>query len=75
MVELEGLIACEEAVFEYNEPPILKSVKEFTFNPISKVERGIFIIEFIGNGIASRAVIRKGSLCIREKITPAGHAF
>jgi len=35
---------------------------EFKFEKLAKIERGIFIIEFIGNGITSRAIIRKGGL-------------
>jgi hypothetical protein len=34
---------------------------------------GLFIVEFIGNGMSSRAVIKKGSLSLIHKPTIAGH--
>ncbi len=35
--------------------------------------QGVFVVEFIGNGKSSRAVIRKGKLYVTDKIGPAGH--
>lgn len=32
-------------------------------------------MEFIGNGVSSRAIIKKGRLILKETITVAGHAF
>jgi hypothetical protein len=74
-VNLEGLIAAESNTFEYNEAPIVKSIKEFKFDSITNKEKGVFLIEFVGNGITSKALIRKGRLILKEKITVAGHAF
>jgi len=34
---------------------------------------GLFIIEFLGNGQMSRAVIKKGSLSLVHQSSPAGH--
>lgn len=34
---------------------------------------GLFVIEFIGNGVSSRAVIKKGSLSLIQKPTSFGH--
>lgn len=35
----------------------------------------MFIVEFVGNGLISRAVIRLGKLIVREKMTVVGHVF
>jgi len=35
-INLDGLIASEEKIFEFNEPPIKKHMKEFKFDFISK---------------------------------------
>jgi hypothetical protein len=35
----------------------------------------VFIIEFVGNGLTSKAIIRKGRLTLKEKVTVAGHAI
>ena len=74
-INLEGLIPSEEKVFNFNEPPIVKSIKEFKFEKISKQSQGVFIVELIGNGMNSRLIIKKGKLIILEKITLAGHKF
>jgi hypothetical protein len=75
VINLDGLIATEESVFTYTEPPVVKKVHEFDFKSISARERGVFIVEFIGNGVSSRAIVRKGRLFAREKLTVAGHVF
>lgn len=61
--------------FEYKESPMRKLAKEFTFDIITKTEKGFFIIEFIGNGLRNRALIKKGALTVKEKLTIAGHSF
>ena len=46
--------------------------EKFSFPELSgKV--GLFIVEFIGNGLSSRAVIKKGQLSLIHKPTIAGH--
>ena len=46
---------------EFKNPPHKKFVEKFSFPELTgKV--GLYIVEFIGNGISSRAVIKKGSL-------------
>jgi len=53
----------------------VKSIKELNFETITKKDRGVFIIELIGNGLSSRAIIKKGKLVLKEKLTVAGHAI
>jgi hypothetical protein len=36
---------------------------------------GVYVVEFIGNGISSRALIRKGKLIVKENVTKHGHIF
>ena len=74
-INLDGLIASEEHTHEFKEAPVKKFLKEFTFETISKKPRGIFIIDFIGNGISTRAIIRKGKLSVIEQQTIAGQLF
>jgi len=45
---------------------------EFTFEQF-KDKAGLFIIECEGNGKASRAIIKKGSLHLVHRSTAAGH--
>ena len=74
-INLEGLIPNEEKIFNFNELPMVKSIKEFSFDTITEQNRGTFVVEFVGNGITSRAIIRKGNLIILEKMTLSGQLF
>ncbi|CAK84205.1 unnamed protein product (macronuclear) [Paramecium tetraurelia] len=77
-LNLKGLIPKNEMVFDYSKDfkPTLKMEKEIEFHEISQQERGIFIIEFYGNGIVSRALIQKGNIQLRQKKTvSSGHCF
>lgn len=62
-------------MFTFDHAPIVKTTKEFKFEKISGKKQGIFIIEFIGAGLSSRAIVKKGKLVVREKLTLAGHVF
>ncbi|CAD8117145.1 unnamed protein product [Paramecium sonneborni] len=72
---LDGFIPTEEINFTYDYPPIKKVIKEFSFESIQKIERGSFIIEFIGNGLSCRAIIEKGRLCLHQTIVAAGYKY
>jgi len=71
-VNLDGLVASEEFIKEYPHPPNKKHVEAFDF-PSLTGRVGLFIVEMIGNGVNSRAVIKKGSLSMIHKPTVAGH--
>lgn len=60
---------------EYNNPPIIRSIQEIGFESLSNKTSGIFVVDFIGNGVSSRAIIKKGRLTVIDKITPAGSLF
>ena len=74
-VTIDGLIANEEIYLDFKESPQRKIIKEFAFDKISKSKQGIFLIEFIGVELSSRALIRKGKLILLEKITLSGQIF
>ncbi|KAN0027826.1 hypothetical protein ACTFIV_009650 [Dictyostelium citrinum] len=71
-INLDGLIASQELTFDYSDqPPIQKVEKKFDF-PNLKGKRGIFVIEFIGNGKSSRSMIQKGDLHFIIETSPIG---
>lgn len=72
-INLDGLMANEERTEACSENPLISKVRQFSFPEINKP--GVFVIEFIGNGKSSRAVIRKGTLRFHERIGVAGHVF
>ncbi|MGI9243620.1 MAG: hypothetical protein ACR2RV_22680, partial [Verrucomicrobiales bacterium] len=73
-VDLDGLVAEDELSHTYDDPPIRRVRRTFEFPQLAD-RRGAWIIEFVGNGKSSRALIRKGELHAVPRSTSAGHAF
>jgi hypothetical protein len=59
-VNLDGLIANGEQTHAYAEPPLRRVPRRFDFPQLSKP--GVYVIDFIGGGKSSRALVRKGRL-------------
>ena len=72
-VSLDGLVPNFEETFEYDEAPALRIKRKFNLKQI--VGEGVFVVDFIGNGKSSRALIRKGRLSMIGDVTVAGHRF
>ena len=72
-IPLDGLVPSHELKHEYDEPPIRRIRREFTFEQVDAP--GVWVVEMIGGGISSRAVIRKGQLRYTKRNGPAGHIF
>ncbi|MEY4674656.1 MAG: hypothetical protein RL148_2440 [Planctomycetota bacterium] len=72
-IPLDGLIANRESTFEYGEAPIRRVRRTFEFPELSGP--GTYVVEFLGNGMSSRAVVTKGSLDFTEVRDAAGHAL
>jgi hypothetical protein len=72
-VDLDGLVANKERIVSYDQVPLRRHVEEFEFPDIDKP--GAFVVEFIGNGQSSRALIQKGRLTFTQRIGSAGHVF
>ncbi len=72
-LDLDGLVAGEERAHEYDEPAFRQVRRQFLFPSLDRP--GTYVIEFIGGGISSRALVRKGRLRFVERAGSAGHAF
>ena len=72
-INLDGLVANTEQTIDYTDPPLRRIEREFKFDKLD--HRGAYIIEFIGNGKSSRALIRKGKLRYLERDGAAGQIF
>ena len=71
-VDLDGLVAREENLLDFSKfPPIRRFEHTFPF-PSLKGRRGVFVLEFIGGGKSSRALIHKGWLNYVSYSTAAG---
>lgn len=72
-IDLDGLVANHEQVYTYTEAPLTRVRREFTFPELTG--RGVWVIEFVGNGTSSRAVVAKGALQYLSRSGPAGQVF
>ena len=72
-IDLDGLVANQEETLVYDEPPLRRVRRHFEFPQLSK--RGTYVIDFIGNGHSSRALIRRGQLRFVAATTPDGQRF
>ena len=70
-IDLDGLEANDEKTYTYSTSPFERVKRSFTFDKLNGA--GVFVIEFIGNGQSSRAVIRKGKLRYISRDSVAGH--
>ncbi|MAB89974.1 MAG: hypothetical protein CMJ90_11005 [Planctomycetes bacterium] len=72
-VQVEGLVPSHESTHTYSESPFRRVRRTFSLDELSRP--GVYVVDFIGNGIASRAVIVKGRLRYQHRVGAAGHVF
>ncbi len=72
-INLDGLVANHELAREYSENSLRLVRRHLELPELAKP--GVYVVELIGNGISSRAVIRKGQLHYTERLGSAGHVF
>jgi hypothetical protein len=72
-IDLDGLVAHVETTSTYEEPPLRRVKRHFSFPSLKNP--GVYVVELIGNGKSSRALIRKGRLSYLERPSVAGHVF
>jgi hypothetical protein len=72
-IDLDGLVANEERLLDYPQPEHRRHVEKFTFPELK--DNGVYVVELIGNGMSSRALIRRGQLYFAERSGPAGQLF
>jgi hypothetical protein len=68
---LDGLVANAETTHTYDDSPFRRVRRTYKF-PELKGRRGAWVIEFIGGGRSSRALVRKGQWQIIQQTGPAG---
>jgi len=72
-LNLDGLVASSERRVQYQETPERRIARTFEFPELKG--RGAYVVELIGNGKSSRALVQKGRLGLLQEVTAAGHAF
>lgn len=72
-VNLDGLVANRETTHTYDDTSFRRVRRRFELPELKKP--GVYVVDFIGNGRSSRALIRKGKLKFLAKTVPAGQVF
>ncbi len=72
-INLDGLVANVEQTHSYNDAPLRRVARKFEFPQLTKP--GVYIVDFIGNGRSSRALIRKGRWRHLVRTSTAGQIF
>jgi hypothetical protein len=72
-IDLDGLIANEQTTIDFAGDPMRRRKHRLEFPQMNRA--GVWVVELIGNGMASRALIRKGRLSHVERHGAAGHDF
>ena len=72
-INLTGLIPSKSIEKTLETPPIISQVLEF--KNLFESKRGVYIVEFIGGGLSSRALIRIGSLSLIRQVLSKGCIF
>ncbi len=72
-INLDGLVASASRRVEYNDLAERRVARTFEFPELNA--RGVYVVELIGNGKSSRALVQKGRLNVMQTVTAAGHAF
>lgn len=70
-MNLDGLVANKEQTHTYENGPFKRSRQTFTFDEL-RGKRGAWVIEFIGGGRSSRALVRVGQWQVLEQPGPTG---
>ncbi len=70
-LNLDGLVANREQTHDGEASPFKRVKRNFLF-PELKGKRGAWVIEFIGGGKSSRALIRKGQYSLVQQAGPGG---
>ncbi|RKY22069.1 MAG: hypothetical protein DRQ55_02135 [Planctomycetota bacterium] len=72
-VVLDGLLPNDEQLHPIDAPPLRRVRRRFEFPELTGA--GVWVLEFVGNGVASRALIHKGRLSLLTRISAAGHVL
>lgn len=72
-INLDGLVPNYEFTFDYDAPALRRIRRHFEFPELR--ERGVYVVDFIGNGRSSRVLVRKGRLHFRVRTSTAGQVL
>ena len=75
-IDLDGLVASNVRTIDaISAASVERKYHRLTLDDVSSAGRGVYVVELIGGGLSSRALIRKGHLRIVERVGISGHTF
>ena len=73
-VDLDGCVPSVERTLDFSSfAPIVRHRERLELPELSSP--GVYVVECSGSGVSSRALVRKGSLRIVERVASCGHVF
>ena len=63
-IDLSGLIPSEQRTEKYAQPAMHRHREVFDFPTVAAADRGLFVVELVGEGLCSRTIIKKGGLSL-----------
>jgi hypothetical protein len=72
-VRLDGLVSISEMTYHYTQASIVAHTEVFELDSLAGKKRGVFIVDLVGDGTTSRAIIRKGMLNVVMKKSRTGY--
>jgi hypothetical protein len=72
-INLDGLIANSEKTQKFDDPPLRRMARQIELPGLNK--SGVYVVDFIGSGKSSRALIRKGRLRALANTGAAGQSI
>ncbi|MFT7668364.1 MAG: hypothetical protein ACI8X5_001056 [Planctomycetota bacterium] len=72
-IDLDGLVANWESTHEFEEGPLRRVQRTISLPELA--DAGVYVVDLIGNGLSSRAVIHKGRLQYEDRLGAAGHVL
>ena len=71
--DVDGLVTELETSIAYQQDPALRHIENIDLPDLNK--RGVYIVEFLGNGYRCRSLVQIGNLDVRERLGTAGHVL
>ena len=72
-IDLDCAVPTSERTIDYSQPSVVRHRETLSFPELK--EPGLYVVECSGQGVASRALVRKGRLRATERRDAAGHVF
>ena len=76
-INLDGLVANQQKTYEYKDsPPVRRVRRTIPAEDLPALKgRGVYVVELIGGGKSSRALVFKGRLHLLQRPSVAGHVL